>query len=130
MVGLVGFAFFGICTFNLIKKIPEKRPGLIINNSGIIFDPSNPAAFIAWDNIESIEAISTAGQPFILIMIKDPELYIQTLQKPLQKKLAQITFSKFGSPISLSANHLKINFVELEALLKSELSKRQNNSTI
>src|SRR5688572_15627450 len=51
--GISATLFFGLCFVYLLKKIPDKTPGLIIDNDGILDNSSGVSAgFIPWADIK------------------------------------------------------------------------------
>lgn len=53
--GISAIIFFGYTTFILFKKLPDNKPGLIINSEGIIDNSSGVSAgIILWTDIIEI----------------------------------------------------------------------------
>jgi hypothetical protein len=52
VIALVGVAFFGLCAFYACVKVADARPGLIIDDDGIIDNSSGAAVGrIHWDDV-------------------------------------------------------------------------------
>ena len=51
-VGIAAILFFGLCAIFIAKKLPDKTPGLIINNQGVTDNSSGVSVgLIPWDDI-------------------------------------------------------------------------------
>src|SRR5262249_43517214 len=72
-IGLVAILFFGLCGAYGMKKLFDKRPGLVLNSSGIIDNSSGLAAgFIPWDEILSAEIFQIYSQKVLIIEVRNP----------------------------------------------------------
>lgn len=122
-VGIAAILFFGLCVVFIAKKLSDKTPGLIINNQGIT-DNSNavPIGLIPWDDINGISMTNVANQKFLMLIVKNPDEYINRQRGFIKKKAMQMNFNSYGSPISISANELKCNFDELFKTLQDKFN--------
>jgi len=115
-LGIVAIVVFGALALFFFKKLFDKKPGLVLNNSGIVDNASAVAAgFIPWSEITGYDIFEMPQQKMLIIMVRDPQKYVER-GNAVQQKLNQANFKMCGSPISISANALKINFAELIAL--------------
>ena len=115
-LGVVAILFFGIFGLYAIKKLFDKKPALIFNNSGMVDNVSSAAAgFIPWSEILSAEIIEIQKQKLLVIEVRDPQQYIAR-GNSLKRKLNQANYNLVGSPISITSNTLEINFSELVSL--------------
>ena len=58
IAGYASIVFFGLCAFVLIKKLPDNKPGLIIDQTGLTDNSSGVSAGqILWSDIENISII-------------------------------------------------------------------------
>jgi len=111
--GLAGIIFFGFCGVYGIKKLFDKRPGLVLNSSGIIDNSSAIAAgFIPWSEILGAEIFQIYRQKMLIIKVRDPEMYIAR-GSALKRMLNRANHKTCGSPIAITSNSLKIAFPEL-----------------
>jgi hypothetical protein len=121
LAGILSMAFFGLTGAIGIRKLLDNRPGLIINEQGIHDNSSGlSAGFIPWEDIENIGEITIKNQTFLQIFVKDPQKYLnraQGWQKPAQK----INYQWYGSVINISANSLKISFLELKKFAQKSI---------
>lgn len=120
VLGLVSILFFGGIAILVIRKLFDSRPGLIINEQGLN-DNSGGLSLgqILWQDIEDISVLQIQRQRLILVLVNNPQDYIDRQSKGWKRKLMAINYRQYGTPISISANGLKISFDELLKLLKS-----------
>ncbi len=126
-IGLLSVIFFGLVSLFAFRKLFDKTPGLIINHQGIVDNSSAVAVgLIAWKDIEKIERISVFGQQMLLIMVKNPHDYLNRLQNAIKHKTAQANYKHYGSPISIAATLLAVDFESLYGLLIAQADKYKN----
>lgn len=128
IIGYISLLFFSLCLMFISYKFFDKKPGLIINDAGII-DNSNFASvgLIEWNEIKRIRTQQVMSNRFILIDVKNPEKYIQGNSK-LKAHLMKASLKMYGTPISITSNSLKYNFEELERVLKVEFESKQTKN--
>lgn len=115
-LGLLSIAVFGLLALFFFKKLFDKKPGLVFSNSGIVDNASAAAAgFIPWSEVMGADIFEMAQQKMLIIHVRDPQKYVDQ-GNAVKRKLNQANYNMCGSPIAISANALKINFVELHAL--------------
>lgn len=112
-VGIVGMVFFSLTGILGIRKLFDKKPGLVLNSAGIIDNSSGLAAgFIPWSEITGAEIYEIRRQKMLMIMVRNPEEFIQR-GNILQRAIVRINSKMCGSPIAISPNTLEINFTKL-----------------
>lgn len=123
VLGALSVLFFGACGIYGATKLFDKRAGLIIDENGIT-DNSNATSvgLISWDDIVSIETQQFNKTRFLLIIVKNPEEYIERVTG-LKRQLLKSNMRYYGTPISITSTTLKYNFDDLEQLLRSNLKK-------
>jgi hypothetical protein len=115
-LGLVSIVFFGIFGLLALKMLFNKKPGLVFNNSGIVNNASSVSpGFIPWSEVVGAEIFEIQKQKMLIIKVRDPQAYIGR-GSSLRRTLNKANYKMAGSPISISANALKIDFSELVAL--------------
>lgn len=120
--GVAGILFFGFVAVKVIPKLMDKKPGLIINSNGITDNSSGVSAgFIPWADIEDIRLAQVFNQRFLLIMVNNPEQYINRASNAITRKLITSNYSSYGSPISISSHALQMDFDQLHALLVEKM---------
>ena len=117
-VGLAAILFFGLCGLYAFVKLFDKRPGLILNSSGIVDNASGVAAgFIPWAEVLGSGVYEVQKQKMLIIGVRDPQKYLDrggAVKRSLNKANAKMV----GSPISIPSVALKINFAELVSLFE------------
>lgn len=112
-VGIAGMVFFSLTGVVGIRKLFDKKPGLVLNSAGIIDNSSGLAAgFIPWSEITGAEIYEVRRQKMLIIKVRNPETFIQR-GNILQQAVVKINSRMSGSPIAITSNSLKINFAEL-----------------
>jgi hypothetical protein len=115
-IGLVGVLFFGLCASVGLKRLFDKKPGLVFNSSGIVDNASEVAAgFIPWSEIVGAKVFEIQKQKTLIIGVRDPQRYIGR-GGALRRALNKSNYKMVGSPVAISSNTLKINFSELVSL--------------
>jgi hypothetical protein len=128
-LGVAAIVFFGLCGILLIKRLFNKKPGLVFDNSGIVDNSSSVSAgFIPWSEIVGSEIFDLQRQRILVIMVKDPQKYIER-GNSVRRTLNIANNEMCGSPIAISSNALKINFPELQALFNEYQRKYGNASS-
>ncbi|GGG46962.1 hypothetical protein GCM10010976_17990 [Bizionia arctica] len=121
ILGIVGVAFFGICSIFAFKKLFDKKAGLIINKQGITDNSGGTSiGLVKWNDIIGIRMEQVHSQKFMMLEVSNPEYYIDLKKNRIGKMAMRANYDKFGSPISISANSLKINFAKLQALIEEQ----------
>ena len=120
--GIASILFFGLCAFMSFKKLKDNKAVLIIDKTGIT-DIS--AGHIPWSDIKEIKTSQVMNQKCLMIVVHNPKDYISRQTNTLKRKLAEMNFKCYGSPISISANLLKSNFDELKTILQAQLDKNR-----
>lgn len=124
ITGIAAVCFFGLGVFLTVSKFFDSKPGLIIDESGIT-DNSNSAniGLIEWSDVKGFERKEIFSTKILLVLIKNPNKYIARAKNTLAKKSMEANNKRYGSPISIVSNSLKISFDDLERLVKEEWEK-------
>lgn len=118
LIGLLCILFFGIGSFYIARKIFDTKPGLIINDNGIVDNSSAMSVgLIKWDDIIGIEKYEISSNKFLLILVNNPQYYIDKSENIIVKKSLTWNNENYGSPISIIAHSLKININDLEDII-------------
>ena len=122
-VGILSLVFFGTCAIYGMIKLFDKKYGLIINTDGIT-DNTNASSVghINWADISSIKAQQVMSAKFLLIFIKNPDVYLDRTTGS-KRKLLQANMRMYGAPLSIIANSIKCNFDDHEKLIESNLKE-------
>ncbi|HWJ29515.1 MAG TPA: STM3941 family protein [Flavisolibacter sp.] len=129
IAGYAAIAFFGICAAYFISKLPDKKPGLIIDETGLIDNSSGIAAgHILWTDIENISALEIHKQRLVMLEVRNPQDYIDRQKNFLKRKSMAMNYKMYGTPLSISANGLKIPFPELLGIITRKLQEKKRNA--
>jgi hypothetical protein len=122
--GIVGILFFGAAGIYGIKKLFDKKVGLIIDSNGIT-DNSNASSIglIEWNDISDIRTKQVMSTKFLLIDIVNPEKYIGKAKNGIQARLMKANMNMYETPLSITSNTLNYDFGELEKLIQTEYKK-------
>jgi hypothetical protein len=128
MAGYASILFFGMGVIFLSWKLRDNKPGLVLDDTGFI---DNSAAVTAgkvlWIDIIKMEVIEIQRQRLIMIYVKNPQDYIDRQTSGLKKRLLKMNYSMYGTPLSISANGLKISFDELFSTLANRAKVAQQD---
>ncbi len=118
IVGAISILFFGAAGIVGLKKIFQKAPGLILNESGIIDSSSGVSlGLIKKQDIIGINKVKIASTKILLIEVSNPEEYVAKAPNAAVKKLLKMNQQQYGTPLSINSTTLKIKFEELEKML-------------
>jgi hypothetical protein len=129
-LGIVGILFFGFTGIMTLKKIFDKKPGLILNSMGIIDNSSSISdnILIPWSEISGLNIYEvTKKQKFLVFLLKNPDKYIEA-GNSLIHTLKRVNYEKSGSPLAISSNSLKISFNKLVEISNEYFAKYGNNT--
>ncbi len=125
-VGLSAMAIFGFSMIIMAGRLISKKPGIEITRDEII-DYSYKKLRIRWADIIELKTDETFGSEFILVMIRNPETYINRPDL-IQKISMEWNWRTYGTPITLSSGSLKCTSKELyDLILKNWLNYRNEN---
>jgi hypothetical protein len=118
VLGVLAILFFGGVAIFLIKKIFDRKPGLVFNSEGLVDNAGATAAgLIPWDEIEGYQVLEISRQKMLIVMVSDPDKYVAR-GNALRRKLNAANYNMAGSPISISTRTLKTSFDELVFLFR------------
>lgn len=124
-VSIIGYAsiiFFGLCAFFFIRKLPDNKAGIIIDDTGLIDNSSGlSAGHILWSDIENFSVTEIHRQKLIMLHVKNPQHYIDRQKSLFKRKGMELNNKMYGTPISITANELKISFADLLKILTDKL---------
>jgi hypothetical protein len=122
-LGVLSIVFFGFTGVYGIKKFFDKRPGLILDSSGITDNASAAAAgFIPWSDVLGFDVFEMNKSKMLVVMVSDPEKYIDR-GNAVKRKMNKANFNMVGSPISISSITLATDFANLQSLFRRYLDK-------
>jgi hypothetical protein len=120
LVGYAAVSFFGYTTIAIIKKLFDKKIGVVINEKGIIDNTSgSEIGLIEWKDITNIRISNVMSTRFLLLDTDNSQKYLE--RKPKLKANMKL----YGTPIVISSVSLKSNFDELEQIIRNEFIKHK-----
>lgn len=122
IIGITSGIFFGLCLVFITRKLFDIKSGLIIGQKGIV-DNSNAIGLIEWHDITAIKTTKVVSTQILIVHLKNPEKYIERTKSLFLKKIMLANQKMYGSPISITANSLKIKFEDLETLIQNQFIK-------
>lgn len=117
-LGIVTIVFFGYAGLVLMRKLTEQQPGLVVDETGITdYSSGLSGGHVAWTDIQDILILQIQRQKMVMILVRDPEAFIQREKSAVKRKLMAVNYRSYGSPWNISANSLQISFDDLYQLL-------------
>lgn len=118
-LGVASILLFGTLGVFWIKKLVDKKPGLIFNAEGIVDNAGGAeAGLIPWNEIEGYQIFEISGTKMLMVMVSDPQKYVAR-GNTLKRKLNAANLNMAGSPISITSKTLATSFDDLVSLFES-----------
>jgi hypothetical protein len=118
LFGLAGILFFGSILAFSVRKLFDRKPGLIVTSGYIEDNASGVAAgMIPWSEIRGISIATVQAQQFLTIHVTDPEKYVER-GGVLKRMMNRVNLKHFGSPVHIPATTLDIDFDDLATLVE------------
>jgi serine phosphatase RsbU (regulator of sigma subunit) len=111
----------GFASVYAVKRLRDRKPGLILNNLGII-DNSGfvSAGTIFWSDVEEINSNKIIFSDCIIVKVKNPASYIRRQKSYFKRSWLGLEHRYFGSPVNISVGGLKIKFKDLFRLVQQQ----------
>lgn len=123
-IGLMSMLFFGCCAWLLVQKLPDRKPGLIVNRSGLTdYSSGKTPVHIPWADVEDLWVLRIQNKKLIMVQVRNPEHYIAQQRHVLKRKMMQLNHRMYGTPLSITANALKISFDKLWQVLAEQFKE-------
>lgn len=124
IAGYASILFFGLCAFYLIRKLPDTKPGLIIDHEGLTDNSSGlSAGRVLWSDIVNLSVIQIHKQKLIMLHVKNPQEYIGRQTSLFKRKSMELNYKMYGTPLSITANGLQTSFEDLLTILTDKLKE-------
>ena len=129
IAGYASIIFFGLCAFFFILKLPDNKPGLIIDDTGLVDNSSGlSAGHILWTDIENISVIEIHRQKLIMLRVRNPQHYIDRQTSLFKRKGMELNNKMYGTPLSITANGLNTSFDELLSMITKKFQEIRTNA--
>ena len=116
-LGAASILCFGFLGVVAVRKLFDKKPGLVLDSSGLFDNASGASAgLIPWPEIAGSEVIEIQGQKMLIIHVSDPQKYLGR-GGPLKRALSRASYKMGGGAVAIPSNTLKIDFRDLVALI-------------
>lgn len=120
IIGYICTALSGIGIIVFVQKLRDKKEVLVIDEDGVLDHSSGIAAGrIWWKDVKNIRVEQVAGQPFIMLEVKNPQVYLQQQLNPVKKRAMELNFQLYKTPVGISAQFLNIGSEQLLPLLEA-----------
>jgi hypothetical protein len=121
--GLLTVGFFGLCTVVGVKKLLERKPGLVLDSTGILDNSSGVAAgLIHWSEITGFDIFQVHGERSLVVKVSSPDKYVHR-GGAIRRALNKASLRLCGSPIAITSNSLQIDFDDLLQLCDAYFKK-------
>ncbi len=107
------YRFLCACGVYGAVKLFDTAPGLILDSEGILDNSSGTSVGrIPWTQVRGFDIVTISRQRLLIVFVDNPRDYIRR-SNFLKRPPLWANMKMFGSPITLAANALQINFEEL-----------------
>lgn len=125
VMGIIAVLFFSLAGVLVIKRMFDKKSGLIFNSMGITNIHANNVVFIPWTDIAGFSIYEFRRQKMLVVLFKNPNKYIES-GGFIKRMSNNLSYKMSGSPFAISSNILKINFNELVEISNEYFAKYGN----
>ena len=122
-IAILGVLFSGPGALVILKKLVTKQLALVIDSKGLAFNVRKSGEeYIPWNEITDFHEIKIRQVRIIIIMVKDPQKWVEKEKSFFRRKLMQANMANYGSPFNISTVGLNIAHEELmEKLVSGKL---------
>jgi hypothetical protein len=126
LTGFIALIFFGLSLIVLLRKISDKRPGLIIDENGLTDNSSDVSiCFIEWDNIIGFSSVKISANRIILVEVSHPEQFVARARGIKMRLIMRVNHYLYGSPLFIASAALKMGHDTLYHLLITQLERQK-----
>ena len=123
-VFIVMIIFFGFTALIYLKMILSTKPVISISEKGICDNVF--FGLIEWENVAGFRKVRVQKQDYILILLENPEKYIEKFNFFKQKWLS-LNLKQYGTPVMIHTGNLKIDQEELLNIVQKEWTEYKRN---
>ena len=124
MIFIVVIIFFGFTALIYLKMILSTKPVISISEKGICDNVS--FGMIEWEDVAGFRKVRVQKQDYILILLENPEKYIEKFNFFKQKWL-NFNLKQYGTPVMIHTVNLKIDQEELLNIVRKEWAEYKRN---
>jgi hypothetical protein len=112
-LGVVLVVFFGLGVLVGVRKLLDRRPGLVLDAQGLHDNTSGVSAgLVPWRDVTGFSVFEAFGQRSLIVHVSDPSKYA-ALGGIAGRALRRINLKLCGSPVTLASQSLQVGFDEL-----------------
>ncbi|PFG11432.1 MULTISPECIES: STM3941 family protein [unclassified Marinobacter] len=126
-IGVVSVGFFSLCAIAGIWKLFSSGPGLALSSKGIEIFGIRSNTLVPWIDVSGFSVYEMQSQKMLIVKLRNPKKYIEA-DSSFRRFMAETNYKMCGSPISVSANSLKISFKELCELFEQYFERYTENT--
>lgn len=131
VISWIAIVFFGTIAVFSVRKIMSNKPGLIISQVGIDDNSGGRAlGLIPWSDIEEINVMEVRQQKFMVLILNNPDEHINNTTNFFKKSAMKSKWKTYGSPLTISATGLQMEFSDLYALLVDKMLEYKTDGMI
>ena len=123
-VFIAAIVFFGFGVWICLKTILSTKPAVSISEKGICDNAS--FGMIEWEDVAGFRKVRVQKQDYILILLENPEKYIEKFNFFKQKWLS-LNLKQYGTPVVIHTGNLKIDQEELLNIVRKEWAEYKRN---
>lgn len=124
VIFIVVIIFFGFTALIYLKMILSTKPVVSISEKGICDNIS--FGMIEWGDVAGFRKVRVQKQDYILILLENPEKYIEKFNFFKQKWLS-LNLKQYGTPVMIHTGNLKIDQEELLNIVQKEWAEYKRN---
>ena len=124
VIFIVVIIFFGFTALIYLKMILSTKPVVSISEKGICDNIS--FGMIEWGDVAGFRKVRVQKQDYILILLENPEKYIEKFNFFKQKWLS-LNLKQYGTPVMIHTGNLKIDQEELLNIARKEWAEYKRN---
>jgi hypothetical protein len=129
LVGYASIVFFGLCAVYILRKLPDTKAGLVIDDIGLVDNSSAlSAGQILWTDIQDVTVIEINKQKLMMLHVTNPQEYIDRQKSIFKRKGMQLNYQMYGTPLSITANGLKTSFDKLLVMITDRFRETRTNA--
>jgi len=126
---ITSIAFFGLCGVYGLIKLFDNKPGLTINQDGLLDNSSAVSGhLIKWTDITSFEIGQVKSTRFLLIFVNNPQDFLDKANS-FKRFWMRMNDKMYGTPLSISSNSLQCDFDELVETINEKIKNTVHNKT-
>ena len=130
VVGVVFLSFFIFIMIFLTRRLRSGQLAFEVSDEGILDRTSMVTpALIRWEDITEIKTMKAHPQNIILVVVRDPEAYINAAGGSIRQNALRRNWRELGTPFAIDGGSFDISVDDITGLLQDELAFQQELRT-